>query len=79
MHIVSQILTMLWLVAAGRGIAFVPASATRLRNRGGRVRPAAHARSGSRSSCTLLWLRESRNPALRQALHVLEQAYPTYA
>ena len=29
-HTVSQVLTMLWLVAAGRGIAFVPASAARL-------------------------------------------------
>nr|WP_214661398.1 LysR substrate-binding domain-containing protein [Streptomyces polyasparticus] len=29
-HSVSQILTMLWLVSAGRGLAFVPASATLL-------------------------------------------------
>jgi DNA-binding transcriptional LysR family regulator len=29
-HTVSQVLTMLWLVAGGRGIAFVPASSSRL-------------------------------------------------
>jgi len=29
-HTVSQVLTMLWLVAGGRGIAFVPTSCNRL-------------------------------------------------
>jgi hypothetical protein len=44
-HTVSQVLTMLWLVAGGRGIAFVPASSSRLGIAGVTLLP-------SRSSCT---------------------------
>jgi len=69
-HTVSQVLTMLWLVAAGRGIAFVPASAARLPIEGVEfvrletavVEPV---------ELHLLWMRESRNPALRRVLDLL--------
>ena len=50
-HSVSQVLTMLWLVAAGRGIAFVPASAALL-GIPGVVFVAWTRRCRSRSSCT---------------------------
>jgi DNA-binding transcriptional LysR family regulator len=69
-HSVSQVLTMLWLVAAGRGIAFVPASAARLPIEGVRfVRletPVAEP-----VELHLLWMRESRNPALGRVLELL--------
>lgn len=72
-HSVSQILTMLWLVAAGRGIAFVPASAARLRIEGVEflswATPVAEP-----VELHLLWSRESRNPALWRVLDVLEAA-----
>jgi DNA-binding transcriptional LysR family regulator len=69
-HTVSQVLTMLWLVAAGRGIAFVPASATRLRIEGvGFVRLATPVPEPA--ELHLLWARESANPALRRVLDVL--------
>jgi DNA-binding transcriptional LysR family regulator len=70
-HTVSQVLTMLWLVAAGRGIAFVPASAERLRIEGvGFVRLATPL--AEPVELHLLWARESANPALWQALRVLD-------
>jgi DNA-binding transcriptional LysR family regulator len=69
-HTVSQVLTMLWLVAAGRGIAFVPASATRLRIEGvGFVRLATPVPEPA--ELHLLWVRESANPALWRVLEVL--------
>jgi DNA-binding transcriptional LysR family regulator len=77
-HSVSQILTMVWLVAAGRGIAIVPASASRLGISGVAFAP-LHTSVRDPVELHALWLRESRNPALRQALHVLDQAYPTHA
>jgi DNA-binding transcriptional LysR family regulator len=73
-HRVSQVLTMLWLVAAGRGIAFVPASATRLRIEGvGFVRLATPVPEPA--ELHLLWARESGNPALWRVLDVLD-GYP---
>jgi DNA-binding transcriptional LysR family regulator len=70
-HSVSQVLTMLWLVEAGRGIAFVPASATRLRIEGvGFVRLATPVPEPA--ELHLLWVRESANPALRRVLEVLD-------
>jgi DNA-binding transcriptional LysR family regulator len=72
-HTVSQILTMLWLVAAGRGIAFVPASAARLPIEGVhfvRLETAVP----EPVELHLLWLRESRNPALRQVLELLRHS-----
>jgi DNA-binding transcriptional LysR family regulator len=72
-HTVSQVLTMLWLVAAGRGIAFVPASAARLPIEGVEfVR--LETPVPDPAELHLLWMRESRNPALRRVLDVLDQA-----
>jgi DNA-binding transcriptional LysR family regulator len=72
-HTVSQVLTMLWLVAAGRGVAFVPASAARLPIDGVEfVRletPVADP-----VELHLLWMRESRNPALARVLEVLARS-----
>ncbi|MGY1836897.1 LysR substrate-binding domain-containing protein [Blastococcus sp. SYSU DS0510] len=69
-HVVSQVLTMLWLVAAGRGIAFVPASAARLSIDGvGFVR--LETPVPEPVELHLLWARQSKNPALRRVLDVL--------
>lgn len=75
-HSVSQVLTMLWLVAAGRGIAFVPGAAARLPVAGvGFVRLAIA--TPDPVELHLLWRRESANPALRRVLQVLEGFTPT--
>ncbi len=72
-HTVSQVLTMLWLVAAGRGIAFVPASAHRLPIDGVEfVR--LETPVPEPVELHLLWVRESRNPALRRVLDLLERS-----
>jgi DNA-binding transcriptional LysR family regulator len=69
-HTVSQVLTMLWLVAAGRGIAFVPAAAARLPIEGvGFVRLTIAV--AEPVELHLLWRRESANPALWRVLEVL--------
>ncbi|MDI5981785.1 LysR substrate-binding domain-containing protein [Amycolatopsis magusensis] len=74
-HTVSQVLTMLWLVAAGRGIAFVPASAARLTIAGvGFVRLATAVPQPA--ELHLLWRRDSPNPALWRALDVLKDFTP---
>jgi DNA-binding transcriptional LysR family regulator len=71
-HTVSQVLTMLWLVAAGRGIAFVPASASRLPIAGVEfVR--LETPVPEPVELHLLWMRESRNPALWRVLELLER------
>jgi DNA-binding transcriptional LysR family regulator len=71
-HTVSQVLTMLWLVAAGRGIAFVPASAARLPIAGVEfVR--LETSVPDPVELHLLWARNSRNPALWRLLQSLEQ------
>jgi DNA-binding transcriptional LysR family regulator len=76
-HTVSQVLTMLWLVAAGRGIAFVPASAARLPIEG-----VAFVRLQTPVpqpvELHLLWVRESRNPALWRVLQLLERTAVTF-
>ncbi|MFD2091009.1 LysR substrate-binding domain-containing protein [Blastococcus deserti] len=72
-HTVSQVLTMLWLVAAGRGIAFVPASAARLAIEGVHfVR--LETPVPDPVELHLLWVRESRNPALRRVLELLARS-----
>ena len=72
-HTVSQVLTMLWLVAAGRGVAFVPESASRLTIEGvGLVR--LQTPVPEPVELHLLWGRDSRNPALWRALEVLGSA-----
>jgi DNA-binding transcriptional LysR family regulator len=74
-HTVSQILTMLWLVAARRGIAFVPASAARLPIEGvGFVR--LKLAEPDPVELHLLWRRDSANPALWRVLEVLGEFTP---
>lgn len=71
-HSVSQVMTMLWLVASGRGIAFVPQSAARL----GIAGVEFLSLSGLPAhpvELHLLWLRDARNPALRAILDSLRQ------
>jgi DNA-binding transcriptional LysR family regulator len=72
-HTVSQVLTMLWLVAAGRGLAFVPASAARLPIEGVVFLP-LETPVPEPVELHLLWRRESRNPALWRVLAQLEEA-----
>jgi DNA-binding transcriptional LysR family regulator len=72
-HTVSQVLTMLWLVANGRGIAFVPASASRLAIAGVTLRPIAGL-PAQPVELHLLWSRENRNPALRTVIDCLRHA-----
>jgi len=71
-HSVSQILTMLWLVSAGRGIAFVPASAMLLG-----VPNVAFAALVTPIpepvELHLLWPRQTHNPALAKTLKVLQK------
>ncbi|MGY1643274.1 LysR substrate-binding domain-containing protein [Geodermatophilus sp. SYSU D00703] len=75
-HTVSQVLTMLWLVAARRGVAFVPESATRLHIDGVEFAPLATP-VREPVELHLLWMRQSRNPALWRVLDVLRRAFPT--
>lgn len=74
-HSVSQVLTMLWLVSAGRGIAFVPASATLNDIPGVEYVPLA-SHHPEPVELHLLWSRHSRNPALSGVLHVLASDCP---
>lgn len=69
-HTVSQILTMIGLVAAGRGIAFVPESAQLLGLEGVSY---LHLSDLAPDSVELhaIWSRDSQNPALRQMLDAL--------
>jgi DNA-binding transcriptional LysR family regulator len=76
-HTVSQILTMLWLVAAGRGIAFVPATAARLPIEGVQFLP-LETPVAEPVELHLLWIRESRNPALWRVLEVLRRSTATF-
>lgn len=70
-HSVSQILTMLWLVSAGRGIAFVPGSATLLGIPDVAFVPLATP-IPEPVELHLLWPRQSQNPALARTLAVLD-------
>jgi DNA-binding transcriptional LysR family regulator len=72
-HTVSQVLTMLWLVAAGRGLAFVPESARRLRIEGVEFVPLETAKP---VELHLLWLKASANPALWRTLAALDGRTP---
>jgi DNA-binding transcriptional LysR family regulator len=74
-HSVSQILTMLWLVSADRGIAFVPASAERLGIPNVAFVPLATP-VPKPVELHLLWPRQSHNPALARTLAVLEDRIP---
>lgn len=77
-HTVSQILTMLWLVAGRRGIAFVPESARRLNIDDVRFLPIEGLPSDL-VELHLLWRSDHQNPALRRAIHVLTRADATGA
>lgn len=70
-HSVSQVLTMVWLVAAGRGIAFVPEAAARLGVEGVVYLPFSK-QAGRPVELHLLWLKESKNTALWRVLKRLE-------
>jgi DNA-binding transcriptional LysR family regulator len=70
---VSQILTMLWLVAGGRGIALVPASAAGLGIAGVSFVP-VHGLPAKPVELHLLWHQETRNPALGSVLNALHRA-----
>jgi DNA-binding transcriptional LysR family regulator len=64
---------MLWLVADGRGIAFVPASSSRLAIAGVTLR-SIEGLPAQPVELHLLWGRDSRNPALRTVLDCLRDA-----
>jgi len=74
-HTVTQVLTMLCLVAGGRGVAFVPASSTRLgiagveflRLEGLPPQPV---------ELHLLWGRDNRNPAARSVISCIPEFAP---
>jgi DNA-binding transcriptional LysR family regulator len=72
-HTVSQVLTMLWLVAGGRGIAFVPESSSRLAIAGVTLR-SIEGLPAQPVELHLLWGRETRNPALHTVLDCLRHA-----
>jgi DNA-binding transcriptional LysR family regulator len=70
-HTVSQILTMVSLVAAKRGLAFVPHSATMLGIKGVEFLPLEAGR-GEQVELHALWNRRITNPALARLLRGLE-------
>nr|WP_294694381.1 LysR family transcriptional regulator [uncultured Friedmanniella sp.] len=72
-HTVSQVLTMLCLVAGGRGIALVPASASQLGIAGVTLR-SIEGLPGQPVELQLLWGRDARNPALHTVLDCLREA-----
>lgn len=72
-HTVSQILTMVSLVAAKRGVAFVPHSATALGVQGVEYLPLA-ASVGDPVELHAIWHRKVQNPALVRLLRDLEFA-----
>jgi DNA-binding transcriptional LysR family regulator len=71
-HTVSQILTMVSLVAARRGVAFVPHSATLLAIKGVEFLPLAGMESEQSVELHAIWNRKVVNPALRRLLQDLE-------
>ncbi len=70
-HTVSQILTMLWLVAGRRGVAFVPESALGLHIEGVTYLPLRGV-TDQQAELHLLWPRDSDNPALQTVLDALQ-------
>jgi DNA-binding transcriptional LysR family regulator len=71
-HTVSQILTMVSLVAARRGVAFVPHSATLLAIKGVEFLPLAGFESEQPVELHAIWNRKVANPALRRLLQDFE-------
>ncbi|WP_430790737.1 LysR family transcriptional regulator [Actinoplanes sp. G11-F43] len=74
-HTVSQVITMLWLVSAGRGVAFVPESA-RLVGIPEVIYLRLDTPIPEPVELHLLWPRESDNPALPRVLATLEYLMP---
>ena len=72
MHTVSQVLTMVSLVAARRGVAFVPHSATLLGLKGVEFLPIAGMDTEQPVELHAIWNRKLENPALRRLLQDLE-------
>ena len=72
LHTVSQILTMVSLVGARRGVAFVPHSATLLAIPGVDFLPLAEGNVSEPVELHAIWNRKMENPALRRLLHDLE-------
>lgn len=70
-HTVSQILTMVWLVSARRGVAFVPQSTSLLGIDGVEYLP-LRTTSSRPAELHLLWPKDSPNPALGVVLDALE-------
>lgn len=70
-HTVSQIHTMISLVAAGRGIALVPHSATLLGIEGVAYVPLGDFEQEP-VELYAIWMRDSKNPALSRVLEVIE-------
>jgi DNA-binding transcriptional LysR family regulator len=77
-HTVSQVLTMLCLVAGGRGVALVPATSTRLGIPGVQFLPLE---GGPREPVELhlLWGRDNRNPAAQSLVDCLAGSSPLYS
>ncbi|KAA1418273.1 LysR family transcriptional regulator [Mumia zhuanghuii] len=70
-HSVSQVLTIVWLVSARRGVAFVPRSTTLLGIDGVEYLPLV-TEPRRPVELHLLWPRDSQNPALHAALRALQ-------
>lgn len=70
-HYLTQVHTMVGLVAAGRGIALVPASATHLRLDGVRFRP-LDTRAEDRVELHAVWRRTAASPALLRIIALLD-------
>jgi DNA-binding transcriptional LysR family regulator len=73
-HVVSQILTMCSLVAAGRGVAFVPESARVLGLPGVTLLELGEVPHGV-VELHAIWNRDSKNPALREFLRFLHRVH----
>ena len=71
-HGVGQVLTAVWLAAAGRGLAFAPASTSRLGVPGVRYLELAAAPAGIVET-NLMWPTQARNPALTRVLAAIGQ------
>ena len=76
-HTVSQVLTMLCLVAGGRGVAFVPATSTRLGIPGVEFL-ALDGLPPKPVELHLLWGRENRNPAAATIIECVTSSAPFY-
>ena len=73
-HTVTQVLTMLSLVAGGRGVALVPASARRMRLEGVGYRELGGAPEEP-VELHLMWAKESRNPAMHALVEQVRQTF----